>query len=80
MIKTLKDMGLMGLEAWHPIAKPGSCRRLEELAKNLGLYITEGSDYHGSVNSSRRLGYSGRGRKIDDAVLDAIPEFRKLFC
>jgi len=74
LIKILKDMGLMGLEAWHPTAKPGSCRRLEDLAKELGLYITEGSDYHGSARPDRRLGYSSRGRKIDDAVLECIPE------
>jgi len=74
MIKTLQKRGLMGIEAWHPTAKPGSCRRLEELGKSLGLYITEGSDYHGHVRPDRKLGYSSRGRKIDDAVLEAIPE------
>jgi len=74
LVKTLKDMGLMGLEAWHPTAKPGSCRRLEALGKSLGLYITEGSDFHGSVRPDRKLGYSSKGRKISDAVLEAIPE------
>jgi predicted metal-dependent phosphoesterase TrpH len=74
LIKILKDRGLMGLEAWHPTAKPGSCRRLEALGQSLGLYITEGSDYHGSVRPDRKLGYSSRGRKIDDAVLEAIPQ------
>ncbi|GBU29693.1 hypothetical protein R84B8_03266 [Treponema sp. R8-4-B8] len=77
LIKILKDMGLMGLEAWHPTAKPGSCRRLESLAKSLGLYVTEGSDYHGSIRPDRKLGYSSRGRKIDDSLLDAIPELRQ---
>ena len=74
LVKMLKDMGLMGLEAWHPTAKGGSCRRLEALAKTLDLYITEGSDFHGSVRPDRRLGYSSKGRRINDAVLDAIPE------
>jgi predicted metal-dependent phosphoesterase TrpH len=74
LIQILKDQGLMGLEAWHPTAKAGSCRRLEALGKSLGLYITEGSDFHGSVRPDRKLGYSSRGRKIDDAVLEAIPE------
>ena len=74
LIKTLKDMGLMGLEAWHPTAKAGPCRRLEELAKTLGLYVTEGSDFHGSLRPDRRLGYSSKGRKINDAILEAIPE------
>ena len=77
LIKTLKDMGLMGLEAWHPTAKPGSCRRLEALANSLSLYVTEGSDYHGSIRPDRKLGYSSRGRKIDDSILDAIPELRQ---
>jgi len=67
-------MGLMGLEAWHPTAKPGSCRRLETMAQSLGLYVTEGSDFHGSIRPDRRLGYSGKGRKISDAILEAIPE------
>jgi len=74
LVKTLKEIGLMGLEAWHPTAKAGSCRRLEALAKELGLYVTEGSDFHGSVRPDRKLGYSGKGRKIDDSVLEAIPE------
>ena len=74
LIKILKNMGLMGLEAWHPTAKAGSCRRLEALAKSLGLFVTEGSDYHGSARPDRKLGYSGKGRKISDAVLESIPE------
>ena len=74
LIETLQSMGLMGLEAWHPTAKSSSCRRLEALAKSLGLYITEGSDYHGSLRPDRRLGYSGKGRKISDTILEAIPE------
>jgi predicted metal-dependent phosphoesterase TrpH len=77
LIKTLKEMGLMGLEAWHPTAKAGSCRRLEDLAKTLGLYVTEGSDFHGSARPDRRLGYSSKGRKIDDAVLEVIPELAR---
>jgi hypothetical protein len=40
----------------------------------LGLYITEGSDFHGSVRPERKLGFSSKGRKIQDAVLEAIPE------
>jgi predicted metal-dependent phosphoesterase TrpH len=74
LIKTLKEMGLMGLEAWHPTAKISSCHRLEDLAKKLGLYVTEGSDFHGSTCSDRKLGYSSKDRKISDSILEAIPE------
>ncbi|MDR0455539.1 MAG: PHP domain-containing protein [Treponema sp.] len=74
LVKALKTYGLMGIEAWHPTARTESCRRLEKLGRELGLYITEGSDFHGAVLSKRQLGYSSRGRKISSAVLEAIPE------
>jgi len=74
LINRLKNLGLMGLEAWHPTAKHGYCRRLEALAQSFGLYVTEGSDFHGSIRPDRRLGYSGKGRKINETVLEAIPE------
>ncbi|MDR0443360.1 MAG: PHP domain-containing protein [Treponema sp.] len=74
LVKVLKDRGLMGIEAWHPTAKPGACRRLETLGKSLGLFITEGSDFHGAIRPNRKLGHSNKGRQIKDTVLEAIPE------
>ncbi|MDR2786406.1 MAG: PHP domain-containing protein [Treponema sp.] len=74
LIRELAALGLDGIEAWHPVAKPQSCKRLEGLGKELGLRITWGSDFHGEVQPGRRLGFSAGGRKIDEAVLDAIPE------
>jgi predicted metal-dependent phosphoesterase TrpH len=76
LILALKDRGLMGIEAWHPTAKAKPCRRLEELGRKLGLYITEGSDYHGSTRPDRQLGCSNRGREISDSLLEVIPELR----
>jgi predicted metal-dependent phosphoesterase TrpH len=73
-IRNLKDRGLDGIEAWHPTAKPRSCRRLEALGQSLGLYLTEGSDFHGEFRPERKLGHSSDGRKIADSVLEAIPE------
>jgi predicted metal-dependent phosphoesterase TrpH len=78
-IRNLKDMGLDGLEAWHPTAKVRSCKRLEALGKSLGLYVTEGSDFHGKIRQDRKLGYSSGDRKIPDSVLEAIPELYKPF-
>jgi len=73
LVKVLKDGGLMGIEAWHPTAKARSCRRLEELGRELGLYITEGSDFHGAIRPDRKLGCSSHGREISDTILEAIP-------
>jgi predicted metal-dependent phosphoesterase TrpH len=74
LVRALKRQGLMGIEAWHPIAKVKACRRLEELGRGLGLYITEGSDFHGITRCDRQLGVSNKGREISDTVLEAIPE------
>jgi predicted metal-dependent phosphoesterase TrpH len=74
LVKNLKEQGLEGIEAWHPTAKVRSCKRLEELGKRLGLYITEGSDYHGEVRRERKLGITAGGRKIEDSVLEALPD------
>jgi predicted metal-dependent phosphoesterase TrpH len=73
LIKELKNRGLKGIEAWHPTAKLRSCRRLEELGKSLGLYITAGSDFHGSIRLDRKLGLTTNGRKIEDSVLEGLP-------
>ncbi|AEF83288.1 PHP domain-containing protein [Leadbettera azotonutricia] len=73
LVKNLKERGLDGLEAWHPTAKPRSCKRLEELGKTLGLYITAGSDFHGEARPDRRLGITAGDKKIEDSVLEAIP-------
>ena len=73
LIGSLKDQGLDGLEAWHPTSKVQECRRLEDLAKSLGLYITAGSDFHGEIRRDRKLGITAGGKKIERSLLDAIP-------
>jgi len=73
LIKNLKDRNLDGLEAWHPAAKQGECKRLEELGKSLNLYITAGSDFHGEARPDRKPGITAGNRKIEDSVLEAIP-------
>jgi predicted metal-dependent phosphoesterase TrpH len=72
-VRDLQDKGLDGLEAWHPTAKQRSCKRLEELGRTLGLYVTAGSDFHGSARPDRKLGLTCADRTIEDAVLEAIP-------
>lgn len=63
----LHNAGIQGLEAWHPGAKYSSCRRLEEMARQIGFFITAGSDFHGEgVRADRKLGYTAGKTVIDD--------------
>ena len=72
-IKSFKEKGLDGIEAWHPTAKVSACKRLEELGKKLALAVTAGSDFHGEARPGRKLGITAGDRKIDSSFLDAIP-------
>lgn len=67
VLEGIRNRGVLGLEAWHPGAKENDCRRLESLARELGLFVTAGSDYHGpNVRGDRKLGKTAGGYKIDD--------------
>jgi predicted metal-dependent phosphoesterase TrpH len=67
VMKSIRDKGVMGLEAWHPGARNSECFRLEELARKLGMFVTAGSDFHGrGVRADRHLGKTIGGRKIEE--------------
>jgi len=70
LVKNLKENGLDGIEAWHPNAKVSECKRLEELGRKLGLYITAGSDFHGEGRPDRKLGITAGGKKIEESFLE----------
>lgn len=67
-----KELGLDGIEAWHPTAKVRACERLEKIAAELGLAATAGSDFHGDNRPDRKLGTTAGGRKIEDRFLDFL--------
>ena len=59
--------GIKGLEAWHPGARVAECMRLEEMGRNLGFFITAGSDFHGEqVRKDRKIGHTAGMKKIDN--------------
>jgi len=72
LVNDLKKKGLDGLEAWHPSARVTDCRRLEELGKKLGLYVTAGSDFHGEARPNRKLGFTAGGKKIEESFLEPL--------
>lgn len=63
----IRDKGVLGLEAYHPGVRVSEGERLEKLARQLGMFVTAGSDFHGEkVRADRHIGYTTGGRKIDD--------------
>jgi predicted metal-dependent phosphoesterase TrpH len=46
LIDELADEGLVGLEVFYPAHGPGQVQHFRERARNLGLVMTAGSDFH----------------------------------
>lgn len=55
-IPEMAEAGLDGLEVWHPKHEPGHNRRFLDLARELDLVATGGSDYHGRRVGDARVG------------------------
>lgn len=58
---TLKDMGLVGIEAVYSTYSPSEERKIRALAAKYDLYISGGSDFHGSAKPGLDLAV-GYGR------------------
>lgn len=57
--------GVEGLEAYHPAATVGQCKKLEALAREEGLFVTAGSDFHGElIRKDRTLAHTAGGEEI----------------
>jgi hypothetical protein len=61
LMPLLGDMGFWGIEAYHPSHSKGQCTEFESLARSMGLYVTAGSDFHGSAKPAITLGCETRG-------------------
>jgi len=72
LVRELKTQGLDGLEEVHPSQDPGARRRIRQLARELDLRLTGGSDFHGQATPGVTVG-RGRGRDmVDVAVIEAL--------
>jgi 3',5'-nucleoside bisphosphate phosphatase len=67
-----KELGIDGIEAYHPTAKIGHCRRVEKMARERGFRVTAGSDFHGAIRPDRKLGRTAGKLVIGDEYLAEI--------
>lgn len=56
LVRHWADQGLMGVEAVHPSAR-GCEEQLTRMAREMGLLVTGGSDYHDDNDSHASVGY-----------------------
>ncbi|PKL23772.1 MAG: PHP domain-containing protein [Spirochaetae bacterium HGW-Spirochaetae-3] len=67
-----KELGIDGIEAWHPTARLVDCTRLDAMAREFGFRVSAGSDYHGAVRPDRRLGHTAGNRPIGEEFLACL--------
>lgn len=80
LIKYLCESGIAGLEAIYSTYTQGDELKMRRIAKDNGLIISGGSDYHGKNKPSISLG-TGRGHLcIPYEILDEIKKHATRFC
>ncbi|MBQ4132763.1 MAG: PHP domain-containing protein [Desulfovibrionaceae bacterium] len=74
----LHMLGLLdGIEAYHPEHDKAKVQYVEQLAADLGLLLSGGSDYHGTVKPKIRLGF-GEGRlRVPVELLAKMKSYRE---
>lgn len=72
LFSELREQGLDGIEAYYPIHSDEQADFFRELAFKNGMFVTGGSDYHGSIRKSRNIGMERRGNEFVKEGSDII--------
>ncbi len=74
LVSTLKDVGLIGIEAIYSTYNSAEERQIRKLAKKYELHISGGSDFHGDTKPGLEMG-SGYGKLfVPYGVLEKLRE------
>lgn len=72
LCRRLKDAGLMGIEVHYSTHKPWQTTQFLELARQLDLLVTGGSDFHGVTKPDIEVG-TGRGDlRVPERLLEPL--------
>lgn len=72
LIISLKNDGLEGIEAIYCLNSPADDEKYSALAQKYGLYITGGSDFHGTAKPGLELGTGYGSLRIPASILNHI--------
>lgn len=72
LVSLLKDNGLLGIEAIYSCNKGDDEMKLRKLAEKYGLFITGGSDFHGTAKPGLELGTGYGDLKVPEELLKNI--------
>ncbi|MGM0423576.1 MAG: PHP domain-containing protein [Thermodesulfobacteriota bacterium] len=76
-IQGFKELGLQGLEVYYPDHTQEQIRDYLQLAQDMDLLISGGTDFHGSVKPNIRLGVGRGDLELPYSLLQEIKQKRK---
>ena len=72
LFKKWKDLGLDGIETFHPNFRPSVSRKFRAMAVKLYLLCSGGSDYHGFTAQNRNLGKWHKNKRIPIGIMQRL--------
>ena len=75
-VEELRDLGLAGVECVYGRYSPDERAMLVAMARELGLAVTGGSDYHGTYKPDLAVGVGAGDLDVPDDLLDELLERR----
>ena len=72
LVSLLKPAGLQGIEAIYSSNKWDDESRMKQLAKKYDLFITGGTDFHGTAKPTLDLGVGYGNMRISPELLEHI--------
>lgn len=72
IVAELAAAGLDGIEAWYSEHTQDQQKAFAQLAGELGLILTGGSDFHGATNPEIRMGRGFGNLDVPDQLLEAL--------
>jgi len=76
VVRQLREYGLDGLEAYYTMHRRDQTETYLRIARDLGLLVTGGSDFHGSVKPDVRLGVGFGDLFVPFELLTVMKEHR----
>ncbi|MGQ9662424.1 MAG: PHP domain-containing protein [Kiritimatiellia bacterium] len=77
LVRELKDFGLSGIEAYYSEHTPDQTAEYLAIAREVGLLVSGGSDFHGEANKAIALGYGFGSLWVRDEVLEELLRHRE---
>jgi hypothetical protein len=74
ILQQLRDWGLTAIEVYYPEHSPERQAQYKNLAQELGLLLTGGSDFHGIIKPEVKIGLVGPNQHVSYDLVEKLRE------